>query len=66
MKVTYEVNSVNVNAEIKTRYIEAEVKEMSPKILPKIVEQHRLRFPDEEIIRVFLKSLTFTEEEIMQ
>ncbi len=66
MKVTYEVNSVNVNAEIKTRYIEAEVKEMSPKILPKIVEQHRLRFPDEEIIRVFLKSLTFTEEEIIQ
>ena len=63
MKLTYEIDSVNVNAEIKMRYIEAEVKEMSPKILPKIVEQHRLRFPNEEIIRVFLKSITFTMEE---
>lgn len=66
MKLTYEIDSVNVNDEIKARYIEAEVKNMSPKILPKVIDQHRLRYPNEEIIRVFLKSITYTEEEIIQ
>lgn len=57
MKLIYEVDSINTIGEMKMRTIDVEVLTMSSKIFPQVVEQFRIKYPNEEIIRVFLDSI---------